>query len=1020
MSVLSQGSVWRKWDLHIHTPASFHWNDGKKFTAMTAQEADESCKKIIEKLNAIEPVAFSVMDYFTFDGVLKIREYLKRNPTTPLKKTLFPGMELRIEAPTDFRLNIHVIFDESVTDQELQDFKGKLQILGNNRPLSRESIIQCARTLTEDKAKEYISTGDYKNNDDIAYELGCKTIRITRQSFEDAVTALGQEKCLVILPYETSNGIEKLDWKTNPHEDRYFLSKADFFESRSQANIDLFLGRETDDNKRFLKDFINTIGGQPKPVLSGSDAHKIADYGVYPSNRATWLKAEATFKGLKQVKVEPLSRCFIGEKPEKLKIISTKATKFISKIEVKKTANSKLPEAWFDNTVHFNPELVAIIGNKGSGKSALADILGLLGNSTLHENFSFLNGEKFKEKQGIKAVNYQATLTWENGDTSQKTLNEVPEKSAYEKVKYIPQSYLEKLCNEIKSKESLFDKELKAVIFSHIKPEDRLAYENLDDLLKFKTEETTKEIEKYRLELREVANQVIECREKLTEDYKKSITNKLSAKQAELKAIKDAKPKDVQKPVAGSDPEIEKSVKKLEALQKEELEVSGKITITEKEIQELTKKKASLEKAESQIKNLEQETADKVSKIKEALDANGFTDVNFFTYVADLTGLKGALDKVKADLNSKNKLLSPDEPESLVNKKENIKTEIASLAEKVDEPSKNYQKFLEETERWNKAVEQVQGDENNPDTISYYNSQLSEISNIPAKVTKLEEQRDQIVGQIYSKISGLADVYKEYYAPVQKFVESNPFGGDTFKMSFDVSIVDKGFKETFFSQINRNKVGSFYGTDNSEELIKKTLDLFSFNTAEGVKDFVGKIFYLLEHDDRDGKAKANKFELQAKGSPADLYCYIFGLEYLEPRYSLQLNGKSLEQLSPGERGTLLLIFYLMVDKDDRPLIVDQPEENLDNQTIFNVLVPCIKSAKKNRQLFLVTHNPNLAVVCDAEQIIVAKIDKANGNKVHYISGAIENAEVNKAIVDILEGTRPAFDNRDSKYHKATV
>ena len=98
---------------------------------------------------------------------------------------------------------------------------------------------------------------------------------------------------------------------------------------------------------------------------------------------------------------------------------------------------------------------------------------------------------------------------------------------------------------------------------------------------------------------------------------------------------------------------------------------------------------------------------------------------------------------------------------------------------------------------------------------------------------------------------------------------------------------------------------------------------------------------------------------------------IFELEYLKPKYFLQLNGKSLEQLSPGERGILLLVFYLMIDKDERPLILDQPEENLDNQTIYRVLVRCIKKAKEKRQIFLVTHNPNLAVVCDAEQIIVS-------------------------------------------------
>lgn len=53
------------------------------------------------------------------------------------------------------------------------------------------------------------------------------------------------------------------------------------------------------------------------------------------------------------------------------------------------------------------------------------------------------------------------------------------------------------------------------------------------------------------------------------------------------------------------------------------------------------------------------------------------------------------------------------------------------------------------------------------------------------------------------------------------------------------------------------------------------------------------------------------------------------------------------------------MFYLLVDKDDTPLIIDQREENLDNQTIFKILLACIKRAKRKRQVIMVTHNPNL-------------------------------------------------------------
>ena len=71
--------------------------------------------------------------------------------------------------------------------------------------------------------------------------------------------------------------------------------------------------------------------------------------------------------------------------------------------------------------------------------------------------------------------------------------------------------------------------------------------------------------------------------------------------------------------------------------------------------------------------------------------------------------------------------------------------------------------------------------------------------------------------------------------------------------------------------------------------------------------------------------------------------------------------------------------------------------------------------KKQRQVIIVTHNPNLAVVCDAEQIIYAHKEK---NQIHYELGSIENPAMNKKIIDVLEGTLPAFSNRDTKYIKS--
>ena len=147
---------------------------------------------------------------------------------------------------------------------------------------------------------------------------------------------------------------------------------------------------------------------------------------------------------------------------------------------------------------------------------------------------------------------------------------------------------------------------------------------------------------------------------------------------------------------------------------------------------------------------------------------------------------------------------------------------------------------------------------------------------------------------------------------------------------------------------------------------------------------------------------------------ATFYDFLYSLNYLDVSFKLKMGGRDLEELSPGERGIVLLIFYLALSQNSMPIIIDQPEDNLDNQSVYNKLVPCICAAKQKRQVIIVTHNPNIAVACDAEQIICCHMDK-NTHTITYNAGAIEDEEIKKNVVDILEGTMPAFDLRRRKY-----
>jgi hypothetical protein len=143
--------------------------------------------------------------------------------------------------------------------------------------------------------------------------------------------------------------------------------------------------------------------------------------------------------------------------------------------------------------------------------------------------------------------------------------------------------------------------------------------------------------------------------------------------------------------------------------------------------------------------------------------------------------------------------------------------------------------------------------------------------------------------------------------------------------------------------------------------------------------------------------------------------WLFGTDHISIGYGLKYDGVEIEQLSPGTRGIVLLLLYLGIDSEDmRPLIIDQPEENLDPRSIFQELVGLIRGAKRRRQIILVTHNSNLVVNTDADQVVVAHSSPHEVGmlpKISYTSGSLENPNIRQDVCNILEGGERAFRER---------
>jgi len=287
--------------------------------------------------------------------------------------------------------------------------------------------------------------------------------------------------------------------------------------------------------------------------------------------------------------------------------------------------------------------------------------------------------------------------------------------------------------------------------------------------------------------------------------------------------------------------------------------------------------------------------------------------------------------------------------------------------------------------------------------LKYIDDDLSQ------QISNARATRSELCQNIFDSKKKVLAFYSELKASVDAKLQA--VKTSDFSVNIDASFVlESNFSDNFFTYINRSRRGAFQGIHESKQLILKMLKEVHWNDFSSIEEFQAAIIQRL--NTYDGENIGLKAQIS---NVKEFYDFLYSMEFFEAKYELRLGDKNLNELSPGEKGLLLLIFYLQLDNNNIPLIIDQPEDNLDNDSIFAVLANCIREAKKNRQIILVTHNPNLAVGADAEQIIYVQLDKANNYKFTYETGSIENPEINKKIVKVLEGSQPAFVKRRLMY-----
>ncbi len=288
-----------------------------------------------------------------------------------------------------------------------------------------------------------------------------------------------------------------------------------------------------------------------------------------------------------------------------------------------------------------------------------------------------------------------------------------------------------------------------------------------------------------------------------------------------------------------------------------------------------------------------------------------------------------------------------------------IEASIGDLQSKLDAPNRAYQAYLGALAEWQVKRDSIEGTEDDPESLNGLKARLAGLDQLPSKIAKTRDDQAELALQIHSEKLSQAAVYRELYGPVQDFINSHPLARNKLSLEFRAELTNEDFATRFLELLALNRKGSFMGIDEGRAKVAVLTQPVDWESRDAVRRFVTAVDTALHVDKRPGQGGEVllKDQLPKGRKPEEVLNLLYGLEYIRPRYVLRWEGKELAMLSPGERGTLLLVFYLLIEKGDMPLIIDQPEGNLDNLTVAKVLIECIKETQKRRQVLIVTHNP---------------------------------------------------------------
>lgn len=873
----TRGSIWRKWDLHIHSNAS---------------DGEMNPEQIILKAKELQLDVIALTDHHTAKN---IDEFLRLGDDNGI--AVIPGVEFRTEYGSR---SVHIIgLFPRVYDRITVNTQAINELILNPLDISETKIIQ--------KGKEKLIEDGNSNPSDVeAFKRGIFEVQV---SFKEASEKIHKKLGGIVIVHagDKSNSLER----EMRHEGKVgitlYNSLGPVKEELMKENfIDICEITDADDNKDFYLEKFN------KPSICSSDAHQLSQLGT----KFTWIKADPTFEGLKQILFEPGCRTKIQEKSPENDTPKLRIEKFV-------IVNSNgFPI--INQSVMFNRDLVSIIGGRGSGKSALLESLAYAFGEEKSIDITKKEGTTFISHFINEGANADFTVHYRDLDdvaeepftTSLKGIHV----SCPYPILYLGQNEIERIAGD--------QNKLHTLVFTTILKNTP----NADNILK-----TLDKITQLEIELIDNCSKLNSSRGILAKTDRDKLLKEIGSKKQELRLLESEKTKAI--------------LSELENKRDRKNNFDRGIELSEELINQIDIFNDSVSPVINELNGI----------LDSLLSERAKFSINLSNDLSELNDIIDQLQKLNINLEYESALLKAKtelagKSDISVEYIESIKSEFLGL-------KKRYKQYEEERKQFNRI---------------------------------LEEQFN-----ILNQTESLYKTYFEYYRnSVEEFLGLNVRILSKIKFTPQFYFDEQEFLNKLFEFADRRKAKNV-------QALRERINLNATNLPSYIKWLRD---YLKEENIEENFSYFYEYpNVEIDKILFDNYLKLDTVVEYEIENG---NYKSIDKLSLGQKGTVILKLYLS-SGNNCPIVIDQPEDHLDNNFIYTDLVRTIRSAKEKRQIIIVTHNANLVVNGDSEQIIIANYN--NENIDHNLSGSIENEAIREKIANILEGGYEAFEKREKKY-----